>query len=69
MESRKVFELSFLFSKKWPFFQTTTKTLVEYMNEWPPKHDYPPPYTLDSYNIQCQNDSMEQQRNTHNLSS
>ena len=58
MTSHKVFEFSLLFSKKWPFIRTSTKTLVEYDNAWPIKSDYPPPFTLDSYNIQCQDETF-----------
>lgn len=58
MTSHKVFEFSLRFSKKWPFIQTSTKTLVEYDNTWPIKSDYPPPFTLDSYNIQCQDETF-----------
>lgn len=58
MESHKVFEFSLLFSKKWPFVRTSTKTLVEYDNTWPITSDFPAPYTLDSYNIQCQDETF-----------
>lgn len=58
MTSHKVFEFSLRFSKKWPFIQTSTKTLVEYDNTWPIKSDYPAPFTLDSYNIQCQDETF-----------
>lgn len=47
MKSHRVFELSFLFRKRWPFFKIRTKTLVEYVDTWPPKPPYPA--TLDSY--------------------